>query len=168
VNAIFTALTDKFTQMGVYITETAMRVVNLVADNFTVGSEQAPAGITLFDEDTGAPYCVKIKSAALVYLSGPCETATSTLTTVPTGVPPTDTGSGTPPIDTPPAGSATSTDTTATTTIPTAEDQNSGETTPPDEPAETPPQDVLPETQPETPVEGTPAPEPPPPETPAE
>src|SRR3989338_5603944 len=37
-----------------------------------VGSAEKPSGITLYDEDTGEPYCLKIKSGAMVSIAGVC------------------------------------------------------------------------------------------------
>ena len=44
----------------------------LDAEVFTVGTADKPSGITLYDEDTNEPYCLRIKSGTLVYTSGAC------------------------------------------------------------------------------------------------
>ena len=38
----------------------------------TVGSTAKPTGITIYDEVTGLPYCLKIQNGATVSLSGQC------------------------------------------------------------------------------------------------
>ena len=38
----------------------------------TVGTAEKPAGITLYDEVTGDPYCVKMQNGALVSIAGEC------------------------------------------------------------------------------------------------
>ncbi|OHA03302.1 MAG: hypothetical protein A3C92_03475 [Candidatus Sungbacteria bacterium RIFCSPHIGHO2_02_FULL_53_17] len=55
----------------------AVRVITdeLIAQKVTVGSAAAPSGITLYDEVTKEPYCVKIVSGAVVPQSGACGTA---------------------------------------------------------------------------------------------
>lgn len=77
VDALFGAFINKLAGFGVYITQEFTLIKNLLASQFTVGSSEQPAGITLFDTQTGEPYCVQVKAGELVYLSGEC-TATST------------------------------------------------------------------------------------------
>ncbi len=46
-----------------------------------VGTAENPQGITLYDEDTKAPYCLKIKNGATISTAGKCgETSTITAT----------------------------------------------------------------------------------------
>ncbi len=44
-----------------------------VEKSLTVGKTATPKGITLFDEVTGAPYCVKVKSGKLSLTNGACQ-----------------------------------------------------------------------------------------------
>jgi hypothetical protein len=56
----------------------------------TVGTKEKPSGITLYDTDTGEPYCVRIAQGALVHVAGACiiadwfGTSTSTPAELPT------------------------------------------------------------------------------------
>ncbi|MBI2053203.1 MAG: tail fiber domain-containing protein [Candidatus Sungbacteria bacterium] len=52
----------------------AVRVITneLIAQKVTIGSADQPSGITLYDEVTKDPYCVKIVSGAVVPQSGAC------------------------------------------------------------------------------------------------
>ncbi|MBX4199172.1 hypothetical protein KW800_02815, partial [Candidatus Parcubacteria bacterium] len=59
----------------------------------TVGKTDKPAGITVYDEDTGAPFCLKVKSGVQVSSSGACGAGQ-------TSEPPVM-GSQNPPTDTP-------------------------------------------------------------------
>jgi len=52
----------------------------VVAEAFTVGSREKPSGIKLYDEDTGEPYCLKIKSGAMVSTPGECTAGSQTST----------------------------------------------------------------------------------------
>jgi hypothetical protein len=42
--------------------------------NLRVGSPQQPSGITIYDEETGAPYCLTARNGSLVTRSGECGT----------------------------------------------------------------------------------------------
>jgi hypothetical protein len=44
----------------------------LLSGGLTVGSREKPSGITLFDTETGEPYCVKIAGGSLVSVAGEC------------------------------------------------------------------------------------------------
>lgn len=43
-----------------------------VSKTLTVGRPAVPKGITLYDQDTGSPFCVTVKSAALAATPGAC------------------------------------------------------------------------------------------------
>ncbi|MDO8524414.1 MAG: hypothetical protein Q7R99_02185 [bacterium] len=47
-------------------------VGKLKAKQAEIGSAEKPAGITLYDEDTGAPYCLKMKAGAMISQAGKC------------------------------------------------------------------------------------------------
>jgi hypothetical protein len=59
--------------IGITLSETLSSFNNLAAAAFTVGSAEKPNGITLFDEETGEAFCVKIKGGAMVHEQGSCE-----------------------------------------------------------------------------------------------
>jgi hypothetical protein len=146
---------------------------DLVVDNLTVGSASKPSGITLYDETTGAPTCLRVRNGQTITTAGACSvinpiqpitppvgpgnTSTTTPTTTDPIIPPTPTST---PTTTEPIIPPTPSSTPATTdpVVPPA----------PSEPSTTP---STPPTSPE-PTEPTPAPsnptptEVPPPTTP--
>jgi len=69
MNALLAGLRN----LGVEISEGIARFTNLIAESLTVGSSEKPTGITLFDEVTGKPYCLKIVSGKVKTVSGECE-----------------------------------------------------------------------------------------------
>ncbi len=50
--------------------------IDLITDKLTVGSQDNPSGITLFDEVTGEPYCLSVRDGATVTRAGECGTQT--------------------------------------------------------------------------------------------
>jgi hypothetical protein len=123
---------------------------DFIAAHLTVGSASSPSGITLFDQTTGAPYCVVVRNGTLYSEAGTCGTASGTppADTPPANTPPADTPPAeTPPADTPPADTPP-VDTPPADTPPA--DTPPAETPPADTPpadtppAETPPADTLP------------------------
>ncbi|HVY12877.1 MAG TPA: tail fiber domain-containing protein, partial [Alphaproteobacteria bacterium] len=58
--------------LGITIENGITHIAALAVDTFTVGSAEKPSGITLYDEDTRQPYCVKIKGGKMVNLPGAC------------------------------------------------------------------------------------------------
>jgi hypothetical protein len=69
MNALLAGLRN----LGVEISEGIARFTNLITESLTVGSKEKPTGITLFDEVTGKPYCLKIASGKVKTVSGECE-----------------------------------------------------------------------------------------------
>jgi len=113
-------------------------VKNLFAERLTVGTPEKPAGITLYDEATGSPYCVKVVNGAMVSVAGECPSTSSGQVTATSTTPEI-----TPVGPTTPEPTATSTEPVATTTPPIATstppviETPPTETTPPAEPATT-------------------------------
>ena len=58
--------------MGIRMVEGILRLGKTAVSTLTVGSPEAPSGITLYDEDTGAPYCLKVKGGQTVTVPGAC------------------------------------------------------------------------------------------------
>jgi hypothetical protein len=58
---------------GIMIEKGITRIASLVTDNLTVGSAERPNGITLYDEDTKQPYCLKMKGGKMVPTPGVCQ-----------------------------------------------------------------------------------------------
>src|SRR3989338_7765072 len=69
---------DYLVSVGVKFVNGIMHIANLVVENLTIGSAEKPNGITLYDEVTGEPYCVKIVNGSLTPLPGVCGAAAST------------------------------------------------------------------------------------------
>jgi hypothetical protein len=63
--------------MKITIQDGLLKVKNLVAETFQIGTAEKPQGITIFDVDTGEPYCVVMKSGALVTTPGECLSVTN-------------------------------------------------------------------------------------------
>ncbi len=97
---------------GITITSSLAQFKNVLVAGLTIGSSEKPTGITLYDEVTGEPYCVKVANGRLKNLAGECgddndevtppnddePVATSTPPTAATSTPPT-TGDNTDPTD---------------------------------------------------------------------
>jgi hypothetical protein len=73
IDALYAAILDKLTAMGIFVTETMTRIANLFVDELTVGSASLPSGVTLYDETNGAPYCIKMVAGVLQSISGTCD-----------------------------------------------------------------------------------------------
>ncbi|MFA5652445.1 MAG: tail fiber domain-containing protein, partial [Candidatus Paceibacterota bacterium] len=72
---ILAALVNAVKDIGSFINKIENGIAylkNVVVDRFTVGSNISPEGITMYDEDTGLPYCMKIKSGVIVNQPGEC------------------------------------------------------------------------------------------------
>jgi hypothetical protein len=67
-----TRVADNVKDIGTTIENGMTRITSLVVNKVTVGSTERPTGITLFDEVTGKPYCLKIRSGAIVRSKGAC------------------------------------------------------------------------------------------------
>jgi hypothetical protein len=65
---------DALKSFGVIIERGFASFTGLFTEKLTVGSEQAPSGIQLYDEVTGAPYCVRMRNGSLLETSGSCDT----------------------------------------------------------------------------------------------
>jgi hypothetical protein len=85
---------DALKDFGITISETWTRFADLFADELTVGTATMPTGIQLFDEVTGAAYCVRVHNGDLVQSPGTCEAAPPKDTTDPY-LPPADDGGDT-------------------------------------------------------------------------
>lgn len=72
------AIAAALKQLGIEIVEGIARFTSLV-----VGSPEKPSGITLFDKDTGEPYCIEVKKGEIIHTAGACASSafvTSTTT----------------------------------------------------------------------------------------
>jgi hypothetical protein len=57
---------------GIQIGQGVSRFTALVAESLTIGSREKPSGITLYDEMTGDPYCLKVSNGTTVTVTGEC------------------------------------------------------------------------------------------------
>jgi hypothetical protein len=74
---IIAALVNSVKQIGSFISKIQGGIAylkNIVAETFAVGSQEKPSGITMYDESTGNPYCVKITNGILINEDGACGT----------------------------------------------------------------------------------------------
>jgi len=62
-----------FESIGLKIIEGIAHFKDLIIENLTIGSREKPTGITLFDEETGEPYCLTIKNGETNTTEGECE-----------------------------------------------------------------------------------------------
>jgi hypothetical protein len=78
-----TAIKNSLASFGVFLSDAMTHISNLTVDTLTVGSKEKPTGVTLFDKNTGNPYCLYIQDGLTTTTSGSCEslpTSTSTVT----------------------------------------------------------------------------------------
>src|SRR3989344_1702837 len=61
-----------FENLGAKVTDGIAYFKGVVADKLTIGSSVKPTGVTLYDEVTGSPYCLKIQNGAVASLAGEC------------------------------------------------------------------------------------------------
>ncbi len=54
------------------IIEAIIKITNLFVDYITVGTSEKPSGITMYDTETGEPYCVIVKNGNLSVLGNDC------------------------------------------------------------------------------------------------
>jgi len=64
--------------LGTRILDGIVYMRNLATGNLTVGTSGRPTGITLYDEVTGEPYCLKIANGSPVSVQGTCPIASVT------------------------------------------------------------------------------------------
>jgi hypothetical protein len=76
--------------MGARFTQGIAYLKNVFVENLTVGTPEKPKGITLYDDVTGEPYCLKMSNGAMVSAAGLCslgDTGSGTATTTDTVAP---------------------------------------------------------------------------------
>ena len=72
MNAIISAVLDKLAELGIAFVDGVVTIAQLSVETFTIGSNSNPSGITLYDELTGEPYCLKIRNGAALSFAGEC------------------------------------------------------------------------------------------------
>ncbi|XKT74469.1 MAG: immunoglobulin-like domain-containing protein [Patescibacteria group bacterium UBA2163] len=68
IGAVFT----KLNEFGVTFVNGVTHITQAVIGTLTIGSSEKPSGITLYDEVTGDPYCLKIRNGAALPFAGEC------------------------------------------------------------------------------------------------
>jgi hypothetical protein len=74
----FALVLSWFENLGVKFKSGITYLKDVVAESLTVGSSEKPTGITIYDEVTGDPYCIKMKSGQMVSVAGKCSEARET------------------------------------------------------------------------------------------
>jgi len=69
---IISEFVSQFETIGAKFVDGIAYFKNIFVGKLTVGSTAKPTGITIYDEVTGLPYCLKIQNGATVSLSGQC------------------------------------------------------------------------------------------------
>ncbi len=111
----------EFKALGAEITASAANFVAVVTTKLTVGTATKPTGITLYDDVTGAPYCIRMSGGSMKSVVGECVVGTVTPTPSAVPTPTTTTTPVTTPVSTTPTTSSTPTMSTTPTTSTTPE-----------------------------------------------
>ncbi|MCH8741440.1 hypothetical protein IH779_00905 [Patescibacteria group bacterium] len=66
-------------KLGLFVENGVLKVSKIIAEfieieNLKVGSPEKPTGITLYDEMSGQPYCIKIRNGQMISYEGECVT----------------------------------------------------------------------------------------------
>jgi len=70
------SILDYFDGLGASITQGFVQFKKVVVESLVVGSRDKPTGITLYDEVTGDPYCLKVVNGKIRTIVGECGEAT--------------------------------------------------------------------------------------------
>jgi hypothetical protein len=73
---VLAIITQWLEGIGIYFSESMAKFNNLAATAFTVGSAENPNGITLYDEETGEAFCVRVRDGEMVNEPGECTAST--------------------------------------------------------------------------------------------
>ncbi|PIR38198.1 MAG: hypothetical protein COV34_01095 [Candidatus Zambryskibacteria bacterium CG10_big_fil_rev_8_21_14_0_10_42_12] len=88
-------LLQYFENAGVKIANGLTTIKDLVAHKLTVGTSDKPTGITLYDEVSGNPYCLVIRSGQPTTYAGECGTGAQTVAVANSGSSPAASDAGT-------------------------------------------------------------------------
>jgi hypothetical protein len=69
-DSFLSRLISRLEEYGLSISKSLIRIKNLA-----VGSSDNPSGITIYDEVTGEPYCIKVSQGEMVHVPGDCSSA---------------------------------------------------------------------------------------------
>ncbi|MEX1087411.1 MAG: tail fiber domain-containing protein, partial [Candidatus Paceibacterota bacterium] len=113
--SLYTTMRDFLWQAGVKVKDGVLAATDIVTNRLTVGSSSRPSGITLYDRETGEPYCLEIVGGEPESTPGECEDVPASTQDAPADTTdssddddddsgsgtttPTDTGTTTPPTD---------------------------------------------------------------------
>ncbi len=70
--SLIVAIMNYLKNFGVNIAQDVAQFKNVIVETFTVGSSEKPTGITLYDEVTGEPYCLKMSNGKMLSVAGEC------------------------------------------------------------------------------------------------
>ncbi|MES3005008.1 MAG: tail fiber domain-containing protein [Patescibacteria group bacterium] len=73
-NDVLDGFVNQFETVGAKFVDGIAYFKNIIADRLTVGSSSNPTGITIYDEVTNDPYCMKMRNGAMVSVAGICGT----------------------------------------------------------------------------------------------
>ncbi len=79
LTGILTELTNQFETIGAKFVDGIAYFKNIFTGGLTVGTHDKPTGITLYDEVTNDPYCLKMRNGAMVSEAGGCPENSPTL-----------------------------------------------------------------------------------------
>ena len=63
---------DSIRSLGAELSQGVFKIAKVFADNLTIGTEEKPSGITLFDQKTNQPYCFFMYDGAASTTPGAC------------------------------------------------------------------------------------------------
>ncbi|MFC1623676.1 immunoglobulin-like domain-containing protein, partial [Patescibacteria group bacterium] len=68
----FQSVLDKLEELGVRLTAGVAYFKDVVVERLTVGSQEKPSGITLYDRETGEAYCLEVVNGVMINTPGEC------------------------------------------------------------------------------------------------
>jgi hypothetical protein len=75
--SVIDSVTGLFSDVLTDVKNGILALQSLVTKKIQVGTSQMPAGITIYDEDTGAAFCIKMKAGQIVSAAGECGSTSS-------------------------------------------------------------------------------------------
>jgi hypothetical protein len=89
-----TSFADLLSSIGIAFDRGITSIKDLAAETFIVGTSEKPTGITLYDEETGEPYCFSIKGGKERVRAGECGEEPEEEEETPTPQPPAENTGG--------------------------------------------------------------------------
>lgn len=76
--AIARGMSRFFASIGDSVKDGVLALTSLVTKSLSIGSSEAPAGFTIYDQKTGQPFCVVLEDGVMKNLPGECGTQSGT------------------------------------------------------------------------------------------